>query len=372
MAYQFILFERSDGVGTVTLNRPDQLNALTPVMLQELSDVFRGMERDPQVRAILLTGAGRAFCGGEDFRQRAEAELKEPSSTPLPTPQVSSRPDQPAFESLAINFNDPFADSRSGSNYEPRPLPAQAGPQPQLTGEFNPVNSNPQPVEIGLSSLNFQPQPVENTRPGPVFKPENNSLPSTEAEASAATSSLAEEIRRAYNPLIRQMRSLEKPIIAAVNGVAAGTGLGLALACDIRYAAERARFVEVSVRVGLLPGGGTAFFLPRLIGLSRALEMAFQGEELLAPEAERLGLVSRVLPVDSLVDESRKLAMRLAKGPTRAIGLTKSLLYRSANLNLDQSLDLEAQLLQDATRSQDYKEGLRAFVEKRAPNYRGQ
>jgi 2-(1,2-epoxy-1,2-dihydrophenyl)acetyl-CoA isomerase len=164
---------------------------------------------------------------------------------------------------------------------------------------------------------------------------------------------------------------MRKPIIGAINGVAAGTGLGLALACDMRYASDRARFIEVSVRVGMLPGGGNNFFLPRLIGLSRAMELAFMGDELGAAEAKELGLINRVLPTDSLMEETRKLATRLAKGPTRAIGLAKNLMYESAGANLEQALEKEAQFMEEAIRSQDYKEGLKAFLEKRAPNFKG-
>ena len=363
MAYQYIIFERSDGVGTVTLNRPEGLNSLTPQMLDELNDVFRGMERDPQVRAILITGAGKAFCGGEDFRQRAGAELSVGSSSnsgPAVAPQTAPTPTFEAFNpAFSLDDLDPPA------FYNPGVLPGQTNPQPQLAAEFTPLSTGPQAVE----NPRTQPVPLgdsTNERPMPSF---GSPGPSQPAEA---TPSVAEQIRRGYNPLIKQIRQIEKPVIAAVNGVAAGTGFGLALACDIRYAAERARFVEVSVRVGLLPGSGTGYFLPRLIGLSKALELAFQGEELSASEAERLGLVSRVVSGETLLEESRKLAVRLAKGPTRAIGLTKNLIYKSANLSLDQSLELEAQLSEDATRTGDYKEGLRAFVEKRAPNYRGQ
>lgn len=371
MAYQYILFERSEGVGLVTLNRPDQLNALTLTMLQELSDVFRGMQRDPQVRAILITGAGRAFCGGEDLRQRAEAELGS-----------SAAPSSPAFEPYATpgstSFGNPGAspswESGGPSPYQPSSQSSQPGPQPVLAAEFAPLAPSSAPIENPRTAFAGIPQPLE-TRSGPLFQPVDAAeppLPMPVSTAPGAAVTMSEQVRRAYNPFIKQIRQMEKPIIAAVNGVAAGTGLGLALACDIRYAAERARFVEVSVRVGLLPGSGTAYFLPRLIGLSKALELAFAGDELNASEAERLGLVSRVLPGDKLLEESRRLAERLAKGPTRAIGLTKSLIYKSANLNLDQSLDLEAQLTEEAVRSQDYKEGLQAFVEKRAPQYKGQ
>lgn len=353
MAYQYILFDRIEGVGIVTLNRPDQLNSLTPTMLQELTDVFKGMVRDPQVRAILLTGAGRAFCSGEDLRQRAEAELKAPSA-----------PQQPNFDAFTPAFNDQT--EAGGAPYMPNVLSSsQPALQPKLSSEFAPLNPNP--VESPRTQAAPAPLPVETSRSGPLFDPITSEI--TPGQGSA---SISEQIRRGYAPLIKQIRQIEKPVIAAVNGVAAGTGLGLALACDIRYASERARFVEISVRIGLLPGSGTSYFLPRLIGLSKALELAFNGDQLEAAEAERLGLVSRVLPAESLMEESHKLAMRLAKGPTRAIGLTKTLMYRSAGMNLDQELDLESQLMEEATQTQDYKEGLRAYIEKRTPNYKGQ
>ncbi len=358
MAYKFINFDRSEGVGTVTLNRPEQLNAFTPEMLAELLDVFRGMERDPQVRAIIVTGAGKAFCGGEDFRQRAEAEL----SSPLASGSISepAAAPQPFFDSFSSNFKDT---PNGGAPYNPSFISNQSGPQPALASEFSPLNPGPVPLENSTGQAASVPSPVEiSSKRGPLFNSYNQSQPPL---------SLSEQVRQAYNPLLRQIRQTEKPVIAAVNGIAAGTGFGLAMACDIRYAAERARFVEVSVRIGLLPGSGAAYFLPRLIGLSKALEIAFNGDELNAAEAERYGLVSRVMPADTLLDETRKLAVRLAKGPTRAIGLTKNLLYKSANLTLDQSLELEASMLDEVTLTQDYKEGLRAFLDKRPPNYLG-
>ncbi len=359
MPYQFITFERSEGVGTVTLNRPEQLNAFTPIMLQELSDVFKGMERDPLVRAIIITGAGRAFCGGENFRQRAEAEL---SGAPPPGP---------SSEAIAPNLAMPTSDGNGAAPYNPNPIAGGAPLQPRFAAEFSPLMPAPVSPESNPGEVAFQPVEVTNARTQPVFNPHNQPEIFSGPAVSTGNPSLAEQVRRTYNPLIRQIRNIEKPVIASVNGIAAGTGLGLALACDIRYASSNARFVEVSVRIGLLPGSGTGYFLPRLIGLSKALELAFNGDELTAPEAEKYGLVSRVTAGDSLLDETRKLALRLAKGPTRAIGLTKLMMYRSSSMNLDQALDLEAHLVEEATRSQDYKEGLRAFNEKRPPDYKG-
>ena len=336
MAYQFIMFDRNEGVGTVTLNRPDQLNALTPAMLQELSDVFRGMERDPQVRAILITGAGKAFCGGEDFRQRAES-----------SGSFAFLPPTPPTENSPASFG--FDRSEQGAINNPRTAPvSQPGPNwPHSSSQENPRT---------------QPLPWPGAEPTSVAS--NNS--------GNTDPNFAEAVRMAYNPLIRHMRQIEKPIIAAINGIAAGTGLGLALACDIRYASERARFMEVSIRVGLLPGSGIGYLLPRLIGLSKSLELLLNGDEVSATEAAQLELVSKVLPADQLLEESRQFAARLAKGPTRAIGLTKNLVYRAASLNLDQALELEAQLTDQALQTQDYQEGLQAFIQKRPPQYRGQ
>lgn len=365
MAYQTILFERSEGVGIVTLNRPDQLNAFTPQMLQELMDVFKGMERDPDVRAILITGAGKAFCGGEDFKSRAEAEVAI-QPPPQPTNLYGNGPQSA-----------PYAN----------PYSVASAPAIEIAPNYSPLNPGPPPA-YGSGNEEVAPPAYDNPfgnsspassgsvpPPPPPANPGIYSVPPSSASQPISVprpASIADQLRRTYNPLIRQIRKVEKPVIAAINGVAAGTGLGLALACDIRYASDRARFVEVSVRVGLLPGGGNGFFLPRLIGVSKAMELAFSGDELSASEAERLGLISQVVPGEQLVEQARKLAVRLAKGPTRAIGLSKSLIYNSANLNLDQALDLEAQLTEEASRSEDYKEGLRAFLEKRPPKYRGQ
>ena len=371
MPYQFINFERSDGVGQVTLNRPDQLNAFTPEMLHELADVFKGMERDPMVRAIIIIGAGRAFCGGENFRQRAEAELG--NSTP---PVQTGSQNGPSFETFTPNFSNPGPSGSGGTPYTPVSIAGGSTVQPQFASDNTPLNPSPVPLDINRpGGTPIQPVEITNPRNQPVFsqnqdspEPVSGSLPSL---GSPSGPTLAEQVRRAYNPLIRQMRNIEKPVIAAVNGIAAGTGLGLALACDIRYASERARFVEVSVRIGLLPGSGTGYFLPRLIGLTKAMEMAFNGDELDAVAAEKYGLVSRVIAPDNLLDETRKLAVRLAKGPTRAIGLTKQMMYRSATMGLEQALDFEAHLVDEAVRSQDYKEGLRAFNERRPPEYKG-
>lgn len=345
MAYQQILFDRSEGVGMVTLNRPDQLNAFTPLMLDELLDVFKGMERDSEVRAIVVTGAGKAFCAGEDFKNRAINEVGPQNVTNGPTPVNGPAPNS--------NYNPASSVSSAGGTYTPVSAGAYNPYQP--TSSFSPLNPGSAPLEVSNSSYN--PDFTSNT---PVNPQPVSNLPS-----------LTEQVQRAYNPLIRQILHIEKPVIAAINGTAAGFGLGLALACDLRYASDRARFLEVATRVGLLPGGGNGYFLPRLLGISRALELAFSSDQITATEAEKLGLISKVFPAEQLATEVRNFAVHLAKGPTRALGLTKTLMYSSLNLNLAQSLELETQLLDEVARTEDYKEGLTAYLQNRPPEYKG-
>lgn len=221
-AYETLRIEDDGGVRVVSLNRPDVLNACNDRMTAELTDAFKQIERDSDVRCVVLTGAGRAFCSGQDL---ADLEAK----------------------------------------YREGDVPV-----------------------------------------------------------------LGERLRKGYNPLIRRMVELEKPVIAAVNGVAAGAGCSLALACDLRIASEKASLIEVFVNVGLVPDSGSSFFLPRLVGFGKAMEMCITGDKVSAAEALSLGLVSKVVPPDQLMPAAVDLARRLAAMPTRAIGLTKRLLYGSA------------------------------------------
>jgi 2-(1,2-epoxy-1,2-dihydrophenyl)acetyl-CoA isomerase len=251
--------EVADSVATLTLDRPDALNSLTVPLKEELLATFRRLGRDRDVRALILTGAGRAFCAGQDLRERLE-----PGATPLAT-----------------------------------------------------------------------------------------------------------EVRERYNPLILAMRLLEQPIIGAINGVAAGAGASLAFACDIRIAAENASFLLAFGRIGLIPDSGATWFLPRLVGPAKAAEIALTGDALSAADAERFGLVARVVPSESLPDEARTLAVRLASGAPRAIALTKRALNRSWDATLEESLDYEAWLQGVAGATDDHREGLAAFVEKRPPRFSG-
>jgi len=263
MAYETILSETVDGVLTLTLNRPDVLNAVTDAMLAELQSAFRDAERDAAVRCIVLTGAGRGFCAGQDLNMRGGA-----------------------------------ADA-------PRP-------------------------------------------------------------------SVGDHLREGYNPLVRRIRAIEKPVIAAVNGVAAGAGANLALACDIRIASEAASFVQAFVKIGLVPDSGGTLFLPMLVGYAKAAELAFTGDRIGAAECLRLGIVNQVVPADAFAETTRALATRLAALPTRAIGLTKRAFNRAMMPDLDAVLDYEADMQTLASRTQDNKEGVAAFLEKRPPRFTGQ
>jgi 2-(1,2-epoxy-1,2-dihydrophenyl)acetyl-CoA isomerase len=247
------------GVATITLNRPDALNSLTVPMKQELLRVLRAAERDGAVRAVILTGAGRAFCAGQDLRERLQ-----PGAAPL-----------------------------------------------------------------GV------------------------------------------ELRERYNPIIAAMRSMPKPIVGAINGVAAGAGASLAMACDLRIASEAASFALAFGRVGLVPDSGATWFLPRLVGEAKAAEIALLGDPVLAAEAVRLGLVSKVVTADELAMEARAVAARLAAGAPRAIALTKRALATTWARDLDAALEYEAHLQDLAGRNADHAEGMAAFLEKRPPRFSG-
>jgi 2-(1,2-epoxy-1,2-dihydrophenyl)acetyl-CoA isomerase len=246
-----------DGVATVTLNRPDSLNALNAEMRRELLAAFKGFARDDAVRAVILTGAGRGFCSG--------------------------------------------ADLRGGSGER----------------DFRRV------------------------------------------------------LEREYNPLIRAIRQLPKPVLAAVNGVAAGAGVSFALACDLVYAADEARFIQAFVRIGLVPDSGSTRTLVRALGRHRASQLIFTGEPLSAAEAHAAGLVAAVAPSGELMDAVREAATRLAAAPTRAIGLAKRSINAAEDASLEDSLALEAQLQDLAGRTEDHAEGVAAFTEKREPKFLG-
>ena len=249
--------QRDGAVLTITLNRPDVLNALDTATHRALRGALKEAAAD-DVRAVVVTGAGRGFCVGQDLKEFREA-----------------------------------------------------------------------------------------------------------------AHDIAEHLRRSYHPNIHAIRALEKPVIAAVNGPAAGAGVSLACACDIRIAADDATFVPAFVSIGLVPDSGGTFFVTRLLGYARAFEWLCSGRTLSAAEAHAWGLASEVVERDVLAARAGELAAQLAALPTRAIGMTKRLLDRAGTVGLDEQLEWEAQLQAVATQSEDFREGVAAFLEKRKPAFTG-
>ncbi|NND72199.1 MAG: 2-(1,2-epoxy-1,2-dihydrophenyl)acetyl-CoA isomerase [Rhodothermales bacterium] len=261
MSFQFIDLQIAEAVAIITLNRPDVLNSFNEGMSVELVQALDSAS-DASVRSVVLTGAGRAFCAGQDL------------SEVVPAP-----------------------------GEEPPPL-------------------------------------------GPI-------------------------VERCYNPVIRAIRGLEKPVIAAVNGVAAGAGANMALACDFVIASEKASFIQSFCHVGLIPDSGGTFFLPRIVGLARATELMMLGEKVRADRAYEMGMIYRVAPAEKLLDEATSLAERLASMPTRGLGLTKRGLNASFVNSLDAQLEFEIGLQDEAGRTEDYNEGVNAFLQKRDPTFTG-
>ena len=262
MVEAFILSTVEQGVMTITLNRPDRLNSFNDVMHQQLAECLTQAERDDSVRCLLITGAGRGFCAGQDLNDR---------------------------------------------NVDP------SGPAPDL----------------GLS------------------------------------------VERFYNPLVRRLAALPKPVIAAVNGVAAGAGATLALGCDLVLAARSASFVMAFSKLGLVPDCGGSWFLPRIAGRARAMGLALLGEKLSAGQAAQWGMIWQLVEDAELADTSRQLARHLAAQPTFGLGLIKQALLASETNGLDAQLDLERDYQRLAGRSADYREGVSAFLAKRPPLFSG-
>ena len=255
-----VLVSLESGVLRITLNRPEKLNAFNPAVHQGLADAMARAESDSAIRCLLITGAGRGFCAGQDLGER---------------------------------------------------------------------------------------------------------------DMKAAAIDLGAGLETWYNPLVRRMRALPKPIVCAVNGVAAGAGANFALACDIVLAARSSSFIQAFVKIGLVPDCGGTYFLPRLAGTQRAMALAMTGERLSAEDAERWGLIWKCVDDTQLKGESEKLALQLASGPTRSLGLIKNAMYSSANNTLAGQLDLERDSQREVGKGEDYREGVAAFLEKRKPVFRG-
>jgi 2-(1,2-epoxy-1,2-dihydrophenyl)acetyl-CoA isomerase len=257
-----ILVSQDAGVLTITLNRPDRLNAFNPEMHRSLREALDRAAMEPAIRALLLTGAGRGFCAGQDLSER-------------------------------------------------------------------------------------------------------------DMSAGAAPTDLSVSLGSNYNPLVRKLREMPKPIICAVNGVAAGAGANLALACDVVFAARSASFIQSFSRMGLVPDSGGTYFLPRLVGMARAMGLALFADKLPAEEAERIGLIWKALDDDKMLAEASAAARSLAAGPTKGYALIKKALYASEGNLLDAQLELERDLQREAGYSEDYREGVSAFMQKRKPAFKG-
>lgn len=257
--YNYLKYQHHQGTATITLNRPEVYNAFNDQLTFELQDALKQAKKDPEVRVVVITGAGKAFCSGQD--------LKDASSTP----------------------DRVFSDS----------------------------------------------------------------------------------IQKRYNPIIKAVRTLPKPVICGLNGVAAGAGCSLALACDLILAAETATLIEVFINIGLVLDSGSSYFLPRAVGYARAFELSTMGSKVTARQALEWGIVNEVVPSEQLEALINRYADYYSRAPTKAIGLIKRMLNKSQGSSLDDMLQYEAYCQDIAGATGDHKEGVRAFMEKRPPEFRG-
>ena len=253
-----LLYEVKNNIATITLNRPDRYNAFNNALSFEFIDCLKRVRKDPEVRVVVLTGSGKAFCSGQDLK-------------------------------------DVLGKKRS----------------------------------------------------------------------------LGESVEKRYNPMIRLISGIEKPFVCRMNGVAAGAGASIALACDYVIASEKASMVWAFANIGLVLDSGSSYFLPRLVGRQKAFELATLGKKISAKQALDLGLVNQLVPVEGLDEAVEAIASRYAKAPTKAIGLIKRMLNRSFESSLDDMLEMEKYGQEIAGRSTDYEEGVQAFIDKRKPNYIG-
>ena len=257
-----LLLSKSEGIATITLNRPDKMNAFTLTMIDEWVEALRDCQADPKTKVVVVTGAGKAFCSGGD---------------------------------------------------------------------------------------------VGNMGRGGVVPRDRKNFLWEHVHQVALT-----------------IETMDKPVIAALNGLAIGAGLDMALMCDIRFAADTAKFSEGYVKVGLMPGDGGTYFLPRLVGVAKALELCLSGESIDADEALRIGMVNRVFSSEKLMDETYAYAAKIAKGPSVAIGMTRRAIYQNSRMDLRSALDMVSSHMAVIQFTDDHQEGVAAFRERRQPNFKGQ
>jgi 2-(1,2-epoxy-1,2-dihydrophenyl)acetyl-CoA isomerase len=257
--YEFLKYQKADGVATITFNRPEVYNALNDGITYELQAALKAASKDSEIRVVVLTGEGKAFCSGQDLKASA------------------AEPDRSFSDSLA----------------------------------------------------------------------------------------------KRYNPIVRAIRNMPKPVICRLNGVAAGAGCSFALACDLIVASNEAKLIEVFVNIGLVLDSGSSYFLPRLVGSSKAFELATMGTRISGKDAESLGIVTKAVAADELDAAVKVYTDYYSKAPTKAIGMMKKMLNKSQNSSLDEMLEYEAYCQDIAGASSDYKEGVTAFLEKRKPDFKG-
>ena len=260
MSNNSILLKIENKIAYITLNRPEVFNSFNREMAFLLQDTIDACEKNDEVRAIVLTGNGKAFCAGQDLKEVTDPDLN------------------PGFKKI---------------------------------------------------------------------------------------------LEEHYNPIITRIRSIKKPIIGAINGVAAGAGANIALSCDIVVAHEKVNFIQAFSLIGLVPDSAGTFFLPRLIGFQKALALAMLGDKISAEEAERLGMIYKMIPLENFEEEVHKLALKMANMPTKALGMIKELYNKSMSNTLEDQLALESKLQIEAAQTNDYAEGVAAFIEKRKPNFKG-
>ena len=260
MSNNSILLKVENKVAYITLNRPEVFNSFNREMAFLLHDTLDACEKNEEVRAIVLTGNGKAFCAGQDLKEVTDPDLN------------------PGFKKI---------------------------------------------------------------------------------------------LEEHYNPIITRIRSIKKPIIGAINGVSAGAGANIALACDVVVAHEKVSFIQAFSLIGLVPDSAGTFFLPRLIGFQKALALAMLGDKIGAEEAEKMGMIYKMIPLESFEEDVNKLALKMANMPTKALGMIKELFNKSMTNDLESQLALESKLQIEAAQSNDYAEGVAAFIEKRKPNFKG-